>query len=204
MKKLRIILCGILGLIVFGLLLPQPLQALLVLVDTPIRQFFSAHAILLCVVVGLIQGVSEEAGYFYLFKHVLKKYRFRQVPVLFGLGRSGLEFLYNLIVLIVEYRSVFRMGIKLFARIFLFGGSIGLSVLDYEALRPGKKYLLLISIGFHAIINSAVYAVESGLLPNNGKFESWFMILFAFMVMLCSFFVYRRGKEKIADSVRKV
>ena len=94
MKKYKIIIWGVVSLIIFGLILPQPLQALLVLVDSPIKYFFAVHTVILCVAVGIIQGTCEELGYFYMFKHALKKYQFKEVPILFGLGRSGLEFNY--------------------------------------------------------------------------------------------------------------
>ncbi|MDE7422146.1 MAG: hypothetical protein K2N51_00355 [Lachnospiraceae bacterium] len=40
MKKYKIFLIGVLSLLIFGLLLPQPIQALMVLVESPIKDFF--------------------------------------------------------------------------------------------------------------------------------------------------------------------
>ena len=40
MKKYKIFLIGVLSLVIFGLLLPQPIQALIVLVESPIKDFF--------------------------------------------------------------------------------------------------------------------------------------------------------------------
>ena len=60
MKKVKLLFIGAISLVVFGLLLPQPIQALLVIIDTPVKNFFVTHALSLCVVVGLIQGISEE------------------------------------------------------------------------------------------------------------------------------------------------
>ena len=60
MKKVKLLFIGAISLVVFGVLLPQPIQALLVIIDTPVKNFFVTHALCLCVVVGLIQGISEE------------------------------------------------------------------------------------------------------------------------------------------------
>ena len=60
MKKVKLLFIGAISLVVFGLLLPQPIQALLVIIDTPVKNFFMTHALSLCVAVGLIQGISEE------------------------------------------------------------------------------------------------------------------------------------------------
>lgn len=40
MKKYKIFLIGVLSLLIFGLLLPQPIQALMVLVESPVKDFF--------------------------------------------------------------------------------------------------------------------------------------------------------------------
>ena len=52
MKKVKLLFIGAISLVVFGLLLPQPIQALLVIIDMPIKNFFVTHALSLCVVVG--------------------------------------------------------------------------------------------------------------------------------------------------------
>ena len=73
MKKYKIFLIGVLSLLIFGLLLPQPIQALMVLVESPIKDFFSRHSLLLCVAVGIIQGLSEEGGFYLVIRSMLKK-----------------------------------------------------------------------------------------------------------------------------------
>ncbi|MDD5950087.1 MAG: hypothetical protein PUC39_10250, partial [Lachnospiraceae bacterium] len=50
-----------------------PIQALMVLVESPIKDFFSRHSLLLCVAVGIIQGLFEEGGYYLVFRTILKK-----------------------------------------------------------------------------------------------------------------------------------
>ena len=72
LKKCKIFLIGVLSLLFFGLLLPQPIQALMVLVESPIKDFFSQHSLILCVAVGIIQGLFEEGGYYLVFRTILK------------------------------------------------------------------------------------------------------------------------------------
>ena len=177
------------SLIIFGLVLPQPLQALFIFIS-PIKEFFSNHKISLCIIVGLIQGICEEGGYYLIFRYKLKQYNSRQLPILFGIGRSGLELLYNIIFIFTIGTSFSSLIIILIARIFGFGGTIGLSILDYAATQPKKKYLLYISIILHAVMNSVLYAMELGLLPSEINIESYFMILFSIVIMLISLFIY--------------
>lgn len=46
MKKVKLLFTGAISLVVFGFLLPQPIQALLVI-----------HTLSLCMIVGIIQGM---------------------------------------------------------------------------------------------------------------------------------------------------
>ncbi|MGL5352012.1 MAG: YhfC family glutamic-type intramembrane protease, partial [Clostridium sp.] len=142
MKKYYPVIVGVVSLIIFGLILPQPFTALLVLVESPVKEFIVNHPLLLCIAVGLIQGVSEECGYYWVFNTKLKKYRSPNTALLFGIGRSSLELLYNLIILITLQSSTFNAVLIVVARIIGFGGTIGLSIFDFSAARNNKKYLL--------------------------------------------------------------
>ena len=49
MKKYKIFLIGVLSLLIFGLLLPQPIQAFMVLLESPNqRLFFTTFIITMC------------------------------------------------------------------------------------------------------------------------------------------------------------
>ena len=91
MKKIKLLFIGALSLVVFGLLLPQPIQALLVIIDTPIKDFFVIHTLSLCIIVGMIQGISEECGYYFVLKQISKNEQLESLPFWFGLGRSLLH-----------------------------------------------------------------------------------------------------------------
>lgn len=55
--KIKYFVAGMISLIVFGLLLPQPIQALFVY--TSLKSFFDSHLVLLCILVGAVQGVEN-------------------------------------------------------------------------------------------------------------------------------------------------
>lgn len=72
-SKIMLIIIGAVSLVIFGLLLPQPIQAISVLVDSPIKKYFAIHPVLPCVMVGLLQGSFEECGYYWVFSKLLNK-----------------------------------------------------------------------------------------------------------------------------------
>ena len=86
--KIKYFVAGMISLIVFGLLLPQPIQALFVY--TSLKSFFDSHLVLLCILVGAVQGVSEECGYYIIMKKIYKKDKKEILPLGFGLGRGVL------------------------------------------------------------------------------------------------------------------
>lgn len=69
--KVKYFVAGMISLIVFGLLLPQPIQALFVY--TSLKSFFDSHLVLLCILVGAVQGISEECGYYIIMKKYIRK-----------------------------------------------------------------------------------------------------------------------------------
>ena len=91
MKKIKLLFIGAISLVVFGFLLPQPIQALLVIIDTPIKIFFVVHTLSLCIIVGIVQGISEECGYYFVIKQISKNEQLESLPFWFGLGRSLLH-----------------------------------------------------------------------------------------------------------------
>lgn len=101
-----------------------------------------------------------------------------------------MELLYNIIFIFTVGTSFSSLIIILIARIFGFGGTIGLSILDYTAIQPKKKYLLYLSIILHTVMNSVLYAMELGLLKSGINIESYFMILFSLVIMLFSLSIY--------------
>lgn len=196
MKKAKIILCGIISLIIFGLLIPQPLQAVLVLIDSPIKDYFAANALALCIAVGLIQGVCEECGYYLMFRTLLRKDDSSQTPVLFGLGRSGLELLYNAVYIFASPVSAASCAIMLVSRLFGFGGTMGLTMLDYSAYREKRPHYLILSVLLHAIMNSTLYAAEIGLIKGFGNFDAWLMIGMSVIVMLLAVLICKKSQKE--------
>lgn len=122
---------GVVSLIIFGIILPQPFQELLVLVESPVKEFVFNNPLMLCIIVGLIQGGCEECGYYWMFKRGLKNYKSPNTALLCGIGRSGLELLYNLIILITLQYSGFTAVLMVVAILVAFGGTVGLSVFDF-------------------------------------------------------------------------
>lgn len=190
MKKVKFVLIGAISLVIFGLLLPQPLQALLVIVDTPFKKFFEIHTVILCVIVGLIQGISEECGYYFVLKHILKKEQNENLSFWFGLGRSLLHTIFDIVIIIgTFYSNIWVFIFTIVARMFSFVAMMKLTMLDYLSCKKKKLLYLVLSILFHAILNGILYASELQLIIN---FDIWFMIIYSLVIIIISSFIYKK------------
>ena len=138
MKKVKLLFIGAISLVVFGLLLPQPIQALLVIIDTPVKNFFVAHALSLCVVVGLIQGISEEGGYYFVLRQISKKEQLKSLPFWFGLGRSLLHTLFDIGTIIIAFSNIWVFVLAIVSRMFSFVAMMKLTMLDYFSYQKKK------------------------------------------------------------------
>ncbi len=197
MRKYKIFLLGAISLLFFGLLLPLPIQALLVLVDSPIKDFFSIHTLLLCVVVGVIQGLFEEGGYYLVFRTILKKEKSREIPVIFGLGRSVLHTVFDIGTILATGMSGFFCLLAVVGRIFSFGALMGLTLIDYYASTKRRVAYLLLSIALHTIMNAvSSYATELGLFNIDNIYESIFTICFSCVTLIISVFI---GKNSLCE-----
>jgi uncharacterized membrane protein YhfC len=198
MKKYKIFLIGVLSLLVFGLLLPQPIQAFMVLVESPIKDFFSQHSLLLCVAVGITQGLSEEGGYYLVFRTMLKKEKSLKTPIIFGLGRSSLHTIYDFVIIFATSMSVFSCLIAVGARLLNFGAMMGLTLIDYISITKKRVVYLVLSIVLHAIVNGVIYANELELLNGNNNFESMCMICFSCVVIIISVLICKNSLSEEA------
>ena len=192
MKKVKLFFIGAISLVVFGLVLPQPIQALLVMIDTPIKSFFVAHALSLCVVVGLIQGISEECGYYFVLKHISKKEQSESLPFWFGLGRSLLHTLFDVGTIIVAFSNIWVFVFAIVSRMFSFMAMMKLTMLDYFSYQKKKISYLVLSILLHAILNGMLYAHELQILNVIANFDIWFMIVYSVAVIVISSVICRR------------
>lgn len=192
MKKHKIFFIGALSLIIFGLLLPQPIQALLVLVESPIKEFFETHSLLLCIIVGLIQGLSEECGYYFVFRTIFKNESSIKIPIFFGLGRSSLHTIFDIVTILMMHNNISNLLIAIFSRVIGFGALMGLTLIDYNSIIKKKISYLILSVLLHAIMNGKLYAAELNLFKVNKNFDSLFMICFSCVVILISMLIYRK------------
>lgn len=197
MKKNRILLIfiGAVSLIVFGLLLPQPIQAVLILVDSPVKTFFAVHPVLLCVVVGVLQGFFEECGYYLVFSRLLNKSQTGKIPFWFGIGRSGIHTIYDIITLILTFTSLSGFIILMISRIASFGALMKLTALDYDAYKMKRKWFLLLSIFLHAILNGTLYAAELNLIHITGDFNAYFTLIYSCVVIALIILIEKNGRE---------
>lgn len=193
MKKYQIFLTGVLSLLIFGLLLPQPIQALMVLVESPIKDFFSRHSLLLCVTVGIIQGLFEEGGYYLVFRTILKKEKSRRTPIVFGLGRSGLHTIFDVGTIFATRMSIWGYLITVVGRILSFGALMGLTLIDYKSITKKRVVYLALSIVLHAIMNGVLYANELELSNVNNNLDSMFMISFSCVVIMISVLICKNS-----------
>ncbi len=192
MKKHKIFFIGALSLIIFGLLLPQPIQALLVLVESPIKEFFETHSLLLCIIVGLIQGLSEECGYYFVFRTIFKNESSIKIPIFFGLGRSSLHTIFDIVTILMMHNNILNLLIAIFSRVIGFGALMGLTLIDYNSIIKKKKSYLILSVLLHAIMNGTLYAAELNLFKVNNNFDSLFMICFSCAVIIFSMLICRK------------
>lgn len=186
MKKVKLMFIGAISLVVFGLLLPQPIQALLVIIDTPVKNFFVTHALSLCVVVGLIQGISEECGYYFVLKHISKREQSKSLPFWFGLGRSLLHTLFDIGTIIAAFSNIWVFVFAIVSRMFSFVAMTKLTMIDYFSYQKKKVSYLGLSILLHAILNGVLYAHELQILNAIANFDIWFMIVYSAAVVVIS------------------
>lgn len=198
MKKYKIFLIGVLSLLIFGLLLPLPIQAFMVLVESPIKDFFSQHSLLLCVAVGIIQGLSEEGGFYLVFRTILKKEKSLKTPIIFGLGRSSLHTIYDFGTIFATSMSVFSCLIAVGGRLLNFGAMMGLTLIDYISITKKRVVYLVLSIVLHAIVNGVIYANELELLNGNNNFESMCIICFSCVVIIISVLICKNSLSEEA------
>ncbi|MDE7283193.1 MAG: YhfC family intramembrane metalloprotease [Lachnospiraceae bacterium] len=190
--KVKLLFIGAISLVVFGLLLPQPIQALLVIIDTPIKNFFVTHALSLCVVVGLIQGISEEGGYYFVLKQISKREQSKSLPFWFGLGRSLLHTLFDIGTIIVAFSNIWVFAFAIVSRMFSFVAMMKLTMIDYFSYQKKKVSYLGLSILLHAILNGMLYACELQIVNVIANFDIWFMIIYSAAVIVISSVICRK------------
>ena len=192
MKKVKLLFIGAISLVVFGLLLPQPIQALLVMIDTPVKNFFMTHALSLCVIVGLIQGISEEGGYYFVLKQISKREQSKSLPFWFGLGRSSLHTLFDIGTIIVAFSNIWIFVFAIVSRMFSFVAMMKLTMIDYVSFQKKKVSYLGLSILLHAVLNGVLYAYELQKLNVIANFDIWFMIVYSATVIVISSVICRK------------
>ncbi|MDE6132539.1 MAG: YhfC family intramembrane metalloprotease [Oscillospiraceae bacterium] len=199
MKKVKLLFIGAISLIVFGLLLPQPIQALLVVIDTPVKEFFAAHQLSLCVIVGLIQGISEECGYCFVLKHI-KNEPPENTPFWFGLGRSVLHTLFDIVTIIIAFSNIWVFIFAVVSRIFSFAAMIELTKIDYFSYQRKKVLYLGLSVLLHALLNGVLYAHELQLFNAAANSDTWFILVFSITVIAVSSIISKKELRKGIDN----
>lgn len=192
MKKIKLLFIGALSLVVFGLLLPQPIQALLVIIDTPIKNFFVIHTLSLCMIVGIIQGISEECGYYFVLKQISKNEQLKSLPFWFGLGRSSLHTLYDIVTIIVTFTNIRVFIFSIVSRMFTFVAMMKLTKIDYLSYQKKKALFLGLSVLLHATLNGTLYAYELQLFNVTANFDIWFMLVYSIAIIVISSIICRK------------
>ena len=192
MKKVKLLFIGAISLVVFGVLLPQPIQALLVMIDTPVKNYFMTHALSLCVIVGLIQGISEECGYYFVLKQISKREQSESLPFWYGLGRSLLHTLFDIGTIIVTFSNIWVFVFAIVSRMFSFAAMMKLTMIDFFSYQKKKILYLGLSVLLHAILNGILYAYELQILNVIANFDIWFMIVYSIIVIAVSSVICRK------------
>ena len=199
MKKVKLLSIGAISLIVFGLLLPQPIQALLVIIDTPIKIFFVVHPLSLSVIVGLIQGISEECGYYFVLK-LIKIELSENMVFWFGLGRSILHTLFDMVTVIVTFSNIWVFIFAIVSRIFSFVAMMELTKIDYFSYQKKKVLYLGLSVLLHALLNGVLYAYDLQIFNAVTNFDLWFILVFSIIVIAISNIISKMELKKDIDN----
>lgn len=195
MKKVKLFFIGAISLIVFALLLPQPIQALLVIIDTPAKEFFAVHQLSLCVIVGLIQGISEECGYYFVLKYI-KNDPPENTPFWFGLGRSALHTLFDIVTIIIAFSDIWVFILAIVSRIFCFAAMVELTKIDYFSYQRKKLLYLGLSVLLHASVNGVLYAHELQLFNAAANFDTWCILVFSITAIAVSSIISKKELKK--------
>ena len=199
MKKVKLLSIGAISLIVFGLLLPQPIQALLVIIDTPIKIFFVVHPLSLSVIVGLIQGISEECGYYFVLK-LIKIELSENMVFWFGLGRSILHTLFDMVTIIVSFSNIWVFIFAIVSRIFSFVAMMELTKIDYLSYQKKKVLYLGLSVLLHALLNGVLYAYDLQIFNAVANFDLWVILVFSIIVIAISNIISKMELKKDIDN----
>ena len=146
---------GVISLVTFGLLLPQPIQA--ILIYSPLKTIFNNHLIVLCIIVGIIQAISEECGYYFVMKNVYKKDHNKFLPKWFGLGRG-------------IFHTVFDIGSSI-VLISSFGSGLLLIISRLISLYANELKLLNFSDSLFVLIYSCTVIAVSNVLIKKCNFK---------------------------------
>lgn len=199
MKNVKLFSIGAISLIVFGFLLPQPIQALLVIIDTPMKNFFAVHPLILCVIVGLIQGISEECGYYFVLKFI-KIELSENMVFWFGLGRSILHTLFDMVTVIVTFSNIWVFIFAIVSRIFSFVAMMKLTKIDYFSYEKKKVLYLGLSVLLHALLNGVLYAYDLQIFNAVANFDLWFILVFSIIVIAISNIISKMELKKDIDN----
>ena len=187
--KLKCFIIGIISLIIFGLLLPQPIQALFVY--TSLKSIFDSHLVLLCISVGAVQSVSEECGYYVIMKKIYNKDQKEILPFWFGLGRGVLHTIFDICSVVFVMTSLESGMVAIISRLIGLGALLVLTNLDFMAFKSNKTFILGISILLHLVMNSITYANEKELLHFS---DSLFIFGYSVIVIILGSIIMRLNR----------
>ena len=194
--KIKYFVAGMISLIVFGLLLPQPMQALFVY--TSLKSFFDSHLVLLCILVGAVQGVSEECGYYIIMKKIYKKDKKEILPFGVGLGRGVLHTIFDIGSVVFVMTSLGSGMVAIIFRLIGLGALLVLTNLDFIAFKNNRIYILGISILLHLVMNGAIYANELELLHFS---DSLFIFCYSAFVIVLGGIIMRLNRVSVKKEI---
>ena len=187
--KVKYFITGIISLIIFGVLLPQPIQALFIY--TPLKSFFDSHLVILCILVGVVQGVSEECGYYVIMKKIYNRDKKEILPFWFGLGRGVFHLLFDICSVVFVMTSFGSCMVAIVSRLISLGALLVLTNLDYIAFKNKRIFILGISILLHSAMNGLIYANELELLHFS---DSLFIFGYSVFVIIVGSIIMRLNR----------
>lgn len=176
--------------------MPQPIQALFVY--TSLKSFFDSHLVLLCILVGAVQGVSEECGYYIIMKKIYKKDKKEILPLGFGLGRGVLHTIFDIGSVVFVMTSLGSGMVAIIFRLIGLGALLVLTNLDFIAFKNNRIYILGISILLHLVMNGAIYANELELLHFS---DSLFIFCYSAFVIVLGGIIMRLNRVSVKKEI---
>lgn len=143
-------LIGAITFIVFALVLEQISHMLFLVIESPVSNFIRKNAVAYGIYGGLAAGIFEETGRLLAFIFLIKRYKNKATPIMYGIGHGGIEAIIlgglSLFSTMLTSITINAVGIDSFMQ-SLPEASRATMQATYEAIVGNPDYMYLITYG---------------------------------------------------------